>query len=72
MIAPPTSRIVAVWPMPQSTPVRAARASERCCDDDRRHGHDVIGIGRVPHAEQEAEHQHGAARAVDASPPEES
>ena len=30
-IAPPTSRIVVVWPRPQSTPVRAARASERCC-----------------------------------------
>ena len=32
MIAPPTSRIVAVCPIPHSMPVRAARASDFCCD----------------------------------------
>ena len=30
-IAPPARRIVVVWPIPHSIPVRAARASERCC-----------------------------------------
>ena len=29
MIAPPTSRIVAVWPTPQSAPTVAARATDR-------------------------------------------
>ena len=54
MIPAPTARMVMVWPMPQSAPMMAAPPS-RFAGDDGGDGDDVVGVGGVAHAQEEAE-----------------
>ena len=63
MIAPPMTSSVRLWPMPQKIPVQAALPNLALPANDGGNGDDMIGIGRVPHAEKETKEQDGKKRA---------
>ena len=55
MIATPTTTTVTEWPSPHSAPIRVSVREAAAAVEDRGHRDDVVGVGRVAHAEQEAE-----------------
>ena len=59
MMAPPTSRMVRVWPTPQSTPISAAVPDRPLPAHDRGDRHDVVGVGGVAHPQEEAQDDDG-------------
>ncbi len=59
MMAEPTARIVSVCPSPQRAPIRRGVQHGAFAADDGGHGHDVIGIGGVPHPEKKPQQHDG-------------
>ena len=59
MMAEPTTRIVSVCPSPQRAPMSSRVQHRALAADDGRHGHDVIGIGGVPHPEKKSQQHDG-------------
>ena len=51
---------MSAWPRPQKAPSRAAARLARSSPggDERRHGRDVVGVGRVAEAEQRGDEDH--------------